>query len=167
MQPCRYATSFVSFEAHTFTQLHFSLTDATHWMNEYNGFNYEEFYEFIVDFLKVDQTLEGKAATTELYNWWNRYVCMLYTTPEPSLMIPQPSIPRSCCNVRCFISIGPTSVARDGARAAPSSPISYPCIVLLNICLINQNVNFCLTISYNVQTKRTRCVDGGIPASNI
>ena len=56
-------------------KLHFSLTDATHWMSDYNGFNYEEFYEFIVDFLEADQTLEGKAATTELYNWWNRCVC--------------------------------------------------------------------------------------------
>ena len=57
------------------TKLHFSLTDATHWMSDYNGFSYEEFYEFIIDFLEADQTLEGKAATAELYNWWNRCVC--------------------------------------------------------------------------------------------
>ena len=43
-------------------------------MINYNGFNYEEFYEFIVDFFEADQTPEGKAAAKELYNWWNRYV---------------------------------------------------------------------------------------------
>ena len=54
-------------------KLHFALNDATHWMSHYNGFNYEEFYEFIVDFFEEDQTPEGKAATDELFDWWNRY----------------------------------------------------------------------------------------------
>ena len=43
-------------------------------MIDYYGFNYEEFYKFIIDFFKVDQSLEEKATTTELYNWWNMYV---------------------------------------------------------------------------------------------
>jgi hypothetical protein len=55
------------------SKLHFSLNDATHWTSNYDGFNYEEFYEFITDFLEEDQTPEGKAATNELFNWWNRY----------------------------------------------------------------------------------------------
>ena len=55
-------------------KLHFSLNDTTHWMSDYNGFNYEEFYEFIIDFFEEDQTPEGKAATNELFNWWNQYV---------------------------------------------------------------------------------------------
>ena len=55
-------------------KLHFALTDATHWMSDYNGFNYEEFYEFIIDFFEVDKTAEGRAAATELINWWNMYV---------------------------------------------------------------------------------------------
>ena len=55
-------------------KLHFSLNDATHWMSDYNGFNYEEFYEFIIDFFEEDQTPEGKTATNELFNWWNQYV---------------------------------------------------------------------------------------------
>ncbi|KAF9783394.1 hypothetical protein BJ322DRAFT_1008007, partial [Thelephora terrestris] len=57
--------------AYVAVQLHFALCDATHWMNHYNGFNYEEFYEFIIDFFEADQTPEGKAALTELLNWWN------------------------------------------------------------------------------------------------
>lgn len=43
-------------------------------MNHYNGFNYEEFYEFVIDFFEADQTPEGKAASTKLLDWWNRYV---------------------------------------------------------------------------------------------
>ena len=43
-------------------------------MSHYNGFNYEEFYEFIIDFLEEDQTPEGKAASNELLSWWNQYV---------------------------------------------------------------------------------------------
>jgi len=60
--------------AYTLTKLHFSLCDATHWMSHYNGFNYEEFYEFIIDFFEADQTPEGKTASVELRSWWNRYV---------------------------------------------------------------------------------------------
>ena len=56
------------------TQLHFALNDATHWISQYNGFNYREFYEFIIDFLEDDQTTEARAATNELFDWWNRYV---------------------------------------------------------------------------------------------
>ena len=43
-------------------------------MSHYNGFNYEEFYEFIVDFFEEDHTPEGKAAVNKLFDWWNRYV---------------------------------------------------------------------------------------------
>ena len=48
-------------------------------MSQYNGFNYEEFYEFVVDFFEADQTPEGKDASAELYTWWNRYVQMFRT----------------------------------------------------------------------------------------
>ena len=57
-----------------YPKLHFALNDATHWMSHYNGFNYEEFYEFIIDFLEEDVTPEGKAASNELLGWWNRCV---------------------------------------------------------------------------------------------
>ena len=58
------------------SKLHFALNDATHWMSHYNGFNYEEFYEFIIDFLEEDQTPAGKAASNELFAWWNQCVPM-------------------------------------------------------------------------------------------
>ena len=62
-------------------------------MHHYNGFNYEEFYEFIVDFFEEDQTPEGKTAASKLFGWWNRYVPDL--TPLPSLTTPRRVFPRS------------------------------------------------------------------------
>lgn len=56
------------------SKLHFALNGATHWTSHYNGFNYEEFYEFVIDFFEEDQSPEGKAFTSEILNWWNQYV---------------------------------------------------------------------------------------------
>ena len=74
MQLCRYAAFFIALPSSPLSKLHFALNDATQWMSDYNGFNYEEFYEFVVDFFEEDQTPEGKAAASELLTWWNRYV---------------------------------------------------------------------------------------------
>lgn len=63
------------------TQLHFNLTDATHWMNHYNGFSYEEFYEFIIDFFEADATPVGQEAATKLLEWWNKYISNSILTP--------------------------------------------------------------------------------------
>lgn len=63
------------------SKLHFALCDADHWAPYYNGFNYEEFHEFIIDFFEADQTPEGKAASKELYSWWNRYVFLYLYLP--------------------------------------------------------------------------------------
>ena len=43
-------------------------------MSEYNGFSYEEFYEFIVDFFESDTTPGAREASTNLLEWWNKYV---------------------------------------------------------------------------------------------
>lgn len=74
MQQCRYATLVVSLPDSLISQLHFNLTDATHWMTHYNGFSYEEFYEFIVDFFEADATPEAQEASAKLLEWWNKYV---------------------------------------------------------------------------------------------
>lgn len=67
--------------AHIFFQLHFALTDASAWKDDYNGFAYEEFYEFIVDFFEADITPEGQEASAKLLAWWNRYVIAFILTP--------------------------------------------------------------------------------------
>jgi len=63
------------------SKLHFTLCDADHWVPYYNGFNYKEFHEFIIDFFEADQTPEGKAASKELYSWWNGYVFLYLYLP--------------------------------------------------------------------------------------
>lgn len=119
-----HSPSFLSL-AHTLPKLHFALNDATHWMVHYNGFNYEEFYEFIVDFFEDDQTPEGKAATAELLNWWNRYVII----PNASSLRFTP--PQTCVStVRChtcrLIRIRRAKVACSCASTAPSTQPVIP-----------------------------------------
>jgi hypothetical protein len=41
-------------------------------MSHYNGFNYEEFWEFVVDFFEADQTPEAQEASAKLLEWWNK-----------------------------------------------------------------------------------------------
>ncbi|KAF9781120.1 hypothetical protein BJ322DRAFT_1010928, partial [Thelephora terrestris] len=67
--------------AYSAVQLHFNLTDAIHWMAHYNGFSYEEFYEFIVDFFEADATPEAQEASTKLLEWWNKYMLLVLFLP--------------------------------------------------------------------------------------
>lgn len=67
-------------------QLHFNLTDATHWMNHYNGFSYEEFYEFIIDFFEADTTPEAQEASAKLLEWWNKYISNFIVSPPTADM---------------------------------------------------------------------------------
>jgi hypothetical protein len=87
-------------------QLHFALTDAAHWMSHYNGFNYEEFYEFVIDFFEADATTQAQEASAKLLEWWNKYVfgsIPISTTadveysPERSFQGPQPHAQPHLC----------------------------------------------------------------------
>lgn len=55
-------------------KLHFNMTDAYHWKIEYNGFNYEAFYNFIVDYMEdvPDSDLLGQSAAKDVLSWWNK-----------------------------------------------------------------------------------------------
>ena len=121
-------------------KLHFSLCDATHWVCHFNGFNYKEFYEFVVDFFEADQTLQGKVALRELCNWWNRYVSSLYFDCR-SLTPPQKSVPKVCCYSG---SLGATVVACSPTRAALSP------LALLSL-LVPFRVAFVVTLIYSTQ----------------
>jgi hypothetical protein len=58
-------------------------------MRQYNGFDYEEFWEFIVDYFEDDETEEAKEASTKLLEWWNKYVSSPSSSP-PLLIIYSP-----------------------------------------------------------------------------
>ena len=107
------------FPIYTIPQLHFSLNDATQWTTPYNCFDYEEFYEFIVDFFEADQTPEGKAASRELLNWWNRYV---HKYKSPSLLTPlQARVSAVCCHSSSLIQICKVIVTCGPKTTTPSS----------------------------------------------
>ena len=93
----RYVSLIASPPDSQFPQLHFNLTDATHWMPHYNGFSYEEFYEFIIDFFEADTTPEGQEASAILLEWWNRYFSVFTPTPPAADMrdVPRAVFPRS------------------------------------------------------------------------
>jgi len=52
-------------------QLHFALQTAGQWCRIYDDFNYEEFYNFIVDYFEADSSPEARKAARELLDWWN------------------------------------------------------------------------------------------------
>lgn len=54
-----------------FTQLHFALQTASQWCPVYDDFDYEEFYNFIVDYFEADTSPAARNAARELLNWWN------------------------------------------------------------------------------------------------
>lgn len=55
-------------------QLHLGLSDASRWTTSHNGYNYQDLWNFIVDFFEdpVDEDEEKRAK--ELLKWWNEYV---------------------------------------------------------------------------------------------
>ena len=55
-------------------QLHFALMDANYWMSQYTGFDYEEFYKFIVDYFKANTTPKVQEKLAGLLKWWNKYI---------------------------------------------------------------------------------------------
>ncbi|KAG6849521.1 hypothetical protein C0991_011457, partial [Blastosporella zonata] len=54
--------------------LHFSLTDAPQWKILYNNFNYELFYNFIVDYFEDIEGAEAKKHVKALLKWWNKQI---------------------------------------------------------------------------------------------
>ena len=120
MQQYRYILCVVSPPDSHFPQLHFNLTDATHWNSHYNGFSYEEFYEFIVDFFEADTTPEAQEASTKLLDWWNRYVSRsIITSATTNTEYPQSSVSKVCSHPWSHIRISTTSLPRDRSTSTP------------------------------------------------
>lgn len=57
---------------HCFTQLAFNLTDAAHWMEVYNHFDYRALYALIVDFFEAPSGPISKKRSDNLLKWWSR-----------------------------------------------------------------------------------------------
>ena len=124
MQQHRYASHIISPPNSHFLQLHFNLTDATHWTSHYNGFSYDEFYEFIIDFFEADTTAEGQGASAKLLEWWNKYFStFIPNSPTADGGCSQGGISKVCGYACCRAQLNKTSVARDPATTTPGCPV--------------------------------------------
>ncbi|KAL1703843.1 hypothetical protein EV121DRAFT_260335 [Schizophyllum commune] len=58
--------------AYTACQLHFAFTDAKDWAVVYDGFNYAQFYDFIVDFFEgPHKNAQRRENAEDILAWWN------------------------------------------------------------------------------------------------
>ena len=126
-------------------QLHFALADATFWMPHYNGFNYEEFYEFIIDFFEADITPQAQEASAKLLEWWNKYVSVPFLFWLPLIWNPpQSGLPEVFSHTRSCTCIGRTSIPRNSATTTPGCPLIPPALVILcntsGVCLFYTNI---------------------------
>ncbi|KDR66439.1 hypothetical protein GALMADRAFT_283872 [Galerina marginata CBS 339.88] len=61
----------------------FNLTDATQWVEVYNGFNFVMFYNFLVDYLEVFRNDAKKNRVEGLLAWWNSNVFPHHVATAP------------------------------------------------------------------------------------
>ena len=120
---------------HALVKLHFALCDASHWVSHYNGFNYEEFYEFIIDFFEADQTPEGKAVARELCDWWNRCVRDSASTSLSPIPL-QTSVSEVSCNTGGLVYLSTTVIARSSTRTMPSTLVPHARLVTIKVVIV-------------------------------
>ncbi len=51
-------------------QLVLNLTDTSQWVEVYNSFNFEAFYNFIVDYFEYTPDQASRARADNLLKWW-------------------------------------------------------------------------------------------------
>lgn len=66
--------AILSFSYRRFVQLAFNLTDASHWMEVYNHFDYRALYALIIDFFEAPCDRASKKRSNDLLKWWSAYV---------------------------------------------------------------------------------------------
>ena len=144
-QRYRYVTPLASPLSSPFLQLHFNLTDATHWMSHYNGFSYEEFYKFVVNFFEADLMPEAQEASAGLLEWWNKCVSGFFPPLLPLIWNgPQISVPKVFSHTCSHAYVGAMSIARNPATTTSGCTRSSPALVVFcsipAICLFHTNI---------------------------
>ncbi|KAJ4493205.1 hypothetical protein C8R41DRAFT_867087 [Lentinula lateritia] len=56
--------------AYAAVHLHIALTDASHWTHSYNGYNYQDLWNFVVDFFEDPIDEEAEKQGKKLLKWW-------------------------------------------------------------------------------------------------
>ncbi|KAF9024607.1 hypothetical protein BDP27DRAFT_1438145 [Rhodocollybia butyracea] len=57
--------------AYAAVHLHFGLSDAPHWCRAHNGYNYQDLWNYVVDFFEDPVDEDAERYTKELLKWWN------------------------------------------------------------------------------------------------
>ncbi|KAJ3778514.1 hypothetical protein FB446DRAFT_832291 [Lentinula raphanica] len=56
--------------AYAAIHLHLALTDASHWVHSYDGYNYQDLWNFVVDFFEDPIDDEAAKQAKDLLKWW-------------------------------------------------------------------------------------------------
>ncbi|KAJ3809809.1 hypothetical protein F5876DRAFT_22222, partial [Lentinula aff. lateritia] len=56
--------------AYAAVHLHIALTDTSHWTHSYDSYNYQDLWNFVVDFFKDPINEEAEKQGKELLKWW-------------------------------------------------------------------------------------------------
>ena len=100
-------------------------------MSHYNGFSYEEFYEFIVDFFEADATPAVQKASAKLLEWWNECVLSFIFAPPSLTQTPlQNGVSEISSHTCSCIGVSRTSVVRDPATTTPGCSFISPAIIV-------------------------------------
>ncbi|KAJ3764616.1 hypothetical protein FB446DRAFT_799470 [Lentinula raphanica] len=60
--------------AYAAVHLHLALTDASRWVHSYDGYNYQDLWNFIVDFFEDPIDDEAAKQAKELLKWWTDHI---------------------------------------------------------------------------------------------
>lgn len=80
--------------------------NADKWDENYNGFNFPGFYDFIIDFFEDVHTEEEKKKAKELLKWWDKCVLRFLSRLQP--------LPLTCCIRQIFPNSSPANNTTTG-----------------------------------------------------
>ncbi|KAF9028414.1 hypothetical protein BDP27DRAFT_1247081 [Rhodocollybia butyracea] len=63
--------------AYAAVHLHFGLLDAPHWCCAHNSYNYQDLWNYVVNFFEDPVDEDAECYTEELLKWWNEYIVFL------------------------------------------------------------------------------------------
>lgn len=99
-------------------------------MSQYSGFDYEDFYEFIIDYFEADETPQAQEASARLLDWWNKYIpssAFIFTAANAEPL--QGGLPKIFGHTCNNIDRRATRIARSPPTATPG-PLIPPTLVI-------------------------------------
>ena len=129
-----YANDWEHSHAILFYSLCFALSSAPSWNVVDIDFNYEDFYNSIIDYFKVTPGLAAKAYVDELLAWWDKYVYLLWSILHNTEVRSRKVF--ECCKYSAlYLAIPCISTS---VRVLSSPQVTSPgCYAMINIIVIS------------------------------